>query len=114
MTTVELVRVDPAGTCEVLDVEPSLAALQQQVGGYIEGIGPDWDHPAQWRGYCDEEGKVKGLAPNPVATSLAAAFGWQRLPGDVLCGPVIFLGEDAGGDVADVPAALVGFLLEVR
>lgn len=42
--------------------------------------------------WCDEDGKVKNLPSNPVATlAIATAVG---LPGDFLVGPIVFVGHD--------------------
>lgn len=71
-----LIKVD--GTEELL-ADVRLETLQQAVGGWIEHViladGRD--------AFCDEEGKLKGLPVNLVATAL-----WAD-PFDVLCGPVV-------------------------
>jgi hypothetical protein len=91
ITTVETVQAD------VRDIEPSLDGFQAIVGGWLEGIGGD-----DWRGYCDEEGKIKGLPVNVRATRLARLFGWPS--GDLLCGPVVFVGPpDEEGEDTDLP-----------
>ena len=67
-------------------------------GGMLEGIGGD-----NWFGYVDEEGKMKGLPVNGRATRLARHLGWRGMQGDVLCGPVVFLGPaDEDGDDTSV------------
>lgn len=56
-------------------------------GGWIEHVETD---PERARGnshvYCDEEGKLKNLPENMVATLMSA----YTMPGDVLCGDVLF------------------------
>lgn len=89
----------------VVLIIPSLAVLQALVGGWLEGftcIG------SRVHGYCDEEGKLKGLPVNGVATSVARALGWPA--GDLLCGPVVMLGDHPKGDESDVPAEVVEWL----
>ena len=81
------------------DFSAGLDGMKEAVGGgYIEGIGGDG-----WTGYCDEEGKINGLPVNVRATPLARVLGWPA--GDVLCGPVVFLGPvDDEGEETDVGA----------
>lgn len=91
-------------------IKPTLASFQAEVGGDLEGFGPTWQAGATaWHGYCDEEGKLKGLPVNEVATRLAHAAGWPM--GDALCGTVVFLGPpDSGGGETDVPGGLIAML----
>lgn len=90
-------------------IKPTLASLQAEVGGDIQGIYSGGEAPSAWSGYCDEQGKLKGLRVNEVATALALAAGWP--PGDVLCGTVVFLGPpDSDGGETDVPGDLVAML----
>lgn len=95
------------GTAAIRDVEPDLATLQGLVGGYLEDVAHD--RPAvvslRWHVYADEDGRAKGLAPNPAAAAFLAALGH---PAPLLVGPVVVLGETGDGDEADVPPHLVG------
>lgn len=101
MTPVRALRVTAYGHAELLTVEPTLPNLQALVGGWLEGVGSAND--PTWHAYCDEDGKGKGLAWNPGATALARRLGWPE--GDVLAGPVIFLGSGPGADPEDGPYA---------
>lgn len=75
-----------------------LNELQKRVGGYIELIPQDRDDVTV---YCNEQGKIEGLAPNPRAT---VAFGRYLQEGDLLVGPVIITGHDPEtGDLTDLP-----------
>jgi len=93
------------------DFSADLEGMKEAVGGgYIEGIGGEG-----WSAYCDEEGKINGLPVNVRATRLARALGWPT--GDVLCGPVVFLGpvDDEGeetdvGSIVTESARLLGYL----
>ena len=100
MSDVTALRVDPAGNAHPVTLEGRLEALRAAIGGgWLEGItGPDW------HAYCDEDGKAKGLPVNVPATRLAHALGWP--PGDVLCGPVVFLGNGPAGAEASAPRAV--------
>lgn len=69
---------------EVSD-ENELDDLQRYVGGWIEYVPTDQDVTL----YCNEEGKILNLPPNPLATEL---FGSLLMPGDYLAGDVILLG----------------------
>lgn len=75
-----------------------LEELQKRVGGYIQFIPVDRPDVAL---YCNEEGKIHGLAPNPRAT---AAFRRYLSEGDYLAGPVVVAGQDPDtGDLIDLP-----------
>ena len=82
------------------EVEPTMEGLKPLLdGGWLEVIGGD-----NWSAYLDEEGKIKGLPVNGRATRLARHLGWRGMQGDVLCGPVIFLGPpDEEGEDTSVP-----------
>lgn len=79
---------------EVSD-ENELDDLQRYVGGWIEYVPTNEDVTL----YCNEEGKIEGLPPNPLATSL---FGSLLMPGDYLAGDVILLGpiDDEGASTS--------------
>lgn len=90
----------------------SLESLQRAVGGYIEAVT---DQSGSWTMYVNEEGKVIGLPVNRSATALATAAGWRGMPGDVLVGPVVFVGpvgED--GEHRSVPAWLADLVEMTR
>jgi Domain of unknown function (DUF3846) len=84
------------------DVRDSFATLRGLLNdGYLEGIRGDG-----WFAYCDEEGKLKGLPVNLLATGIARTHGW-RAGDDMLCGPVVFLGPpDNNGDETSAPEFL--------
>lgn len=114
-----VVPVDGPGELRWLD--PELSALQAVVGGWLEGVGAPGDAytvdgtpvgDVGWHAYCDEEGKLKGLPVNRLATKIALCLGWLR--GDLLCGPVVFLGNGADGEEADVPPLVIRYWTELR
>jgi len=78
-----VIRTD--GTSERLwgDDKPTLTQIQEVVGGWIEHV------PIIMEGmymYCNEEGKLKGLPPNWLATNLIDFD-------DVICGDVVIMEE---------------------
>lgn len=86
-TVIAALVIPPHGPARLEQIEPDVEAIRRLLdGGWLEGIGGD----DGWFGYCDEEGKIKGLPLNRAATNLARALGWPS--GDVLCGPVVFVG----------------------
>lgn len=73
---------------------PTLEELQSGVGGYIEVIPffstiemDDGIHTCI--ALCNEEGKIRGLPPNPVAQTLWEATVGRKITEDYLVGPVI-------------------------
>ncbi|MGH3497428.1 MAG: DUF3846 domain-containing protein [Nocardioidaceae bacterium] len=95
MTTISpvdalIIDADETILADVRPIVPDLHTLHALVGGYIEGVADTW---GTWIAYCNEEGKLLGLPVNVRA-------------GDVLCGPVVFLGPPdpaESGDSAAVP-----------
>lgn len=104
--------IQPDGTAEIRDIEPSLQNMNALVGGYLTAIAPATDRYGNWHAYLDEEGLLKGVEPNPMGTAFARAVGWKGAD-SMLVGPMVFLGtggtgEDAGAEEADVPIEVVG------
>ncbi|WP_394277248.1 DUF3846 domain-containing protein [Luteococcus sp.] len=80
---------------EVVDGDTQSLAIPRAVMGHgatvAQCIGEMFDM-AVW---CDEDGKVKELPSNPVATlAIATAIG---LPGDFLVGRIVFVAHDEQG-----------------
>jgi hypothetical protein len=92
--TVTALVIPPADPPYTAAVQPSLAVLQELVGGPIEAVCRDG-----WHGYLHSEGKLLGLKPNQAATSLLFPAG-----GDVVAGVAVVLGDGPGGGEADVAA----------
>lgn len=92
------VRIDVDGSAKLVDVN-GYDDLSGQIGGYIEHV----TSKTKASMYIDEEGKIKNLPANIVATSF---WGFAH---DVLCGPVIVFGEvSRDGDDTDVSPESVG------
>lgn len=104
MITVKALLVSDNGELpvEIALISNNLDGMKEAIGGgWIEGIGG-----RGWGGYCDEEGKNKGMEVNIRATRIAQLLGWTV--GDVLCGPVVFLGPaNKDGEDTDVTILVV-------
>lgn len=66
MALITVVIVDPDGVARKTKIENSLGSFQSVVGGYIEGV-----FGTVATIYVNEEGLLRGLPHNPLATSLA-------------------------------------------
>ena len=93
----KVIRKDPGRPPELVEMENTLAALQQAVGGYIETVTFCVDAAI----VCNEEGRLRGMAPN--CSFLGIPF----------VGPILVVGID--GDemcsLDDGDAALILYLL---
>ena len=92
------IKISPDGTVELLEIPSSLDSLQSQVEGFIEFLDVDGKLAA----IINEEGKLKGLPHNPIAT----AFAQQHCgiaPYDIIVGNMLLVGSNDEGDTIDVP-----------
>jgi hypothetical protein len=82
--TVLALKITTDGNVAELD-SISLAVLQESVGGWVQAIDLR-DDVTMW---CNEEGKMEGLAHNPVGQAL-----WVQAYGatDYIVGDVVFTG----------------------
>jgi len=55
----------------------------------------------------NDEGKLRGLPPNPLATALWWHFNPSAVHADFLVGPVIVTGYDPAGHDTDVPEDVI-------
>lgn len=109
MTRVLLIPADGNASVRLVDCLdlPTLRRLLD--GGYCEAVRLA---DSTWTAYCDEEGKLKGLPFNAVASALAWSLGWP--PHDSLVGPVVWVGApDDEGDDTDVPPEVVAAVTRV-
>jgi len=93
MTTVLIVQ--PGIAPQVAQVGVTLDWLQRSVGGWIEAI---YERDHEWVGFVNEEGKIMGMDFNPLAQDIAITFRWRGALGDMLVGPVVFLGKEHSED----------------
>lgn len=75
----------PTGAVDTLDDGEYDTIHTALEGGWLEAVSAPG-----FLAYVDEEGKIKDLPVNRVATDYARLAGW--VSDDVLCGPVVFLG----------------------
>jgi hypothetical protein len=92
-----------------VDIPRGLGGLQAAVRGNIEGL-PSRDDQG-WVAYGNEEAKIEGLRPNLVAHALLVQLAGHN-PGDILRGPVVFVGQDDRGEERDVPCKLMDILVD--
>ena len=92
-----VIRKDPGQPPELVELENTLEALQQAVGGYIETVTLSADAAV----VCNEEGRLRGLPYN-------CDF-W----GITFVGPILVVGVDGDGmcSLDDGDAALILHLL---
>lgn len=88
----KVIRKRPGAAAEVIRVENTLEALQQEVLGYIETVTLDKDSVL----LCNEEGFLMGLEN-------------QYFLGTTFAGTVLIVGT-AGEEFADVPDRVVRML----
>lgn len=91
---IKILRLPTYGPCEVKQIENTLEALQQEVGGYIETLTLTSDLVL----IMDEEGRLKGSSPNIPA----------RIFTDGLVGTVIAAGI-SGEEFASVPEDIIRY-----
>jgi hypothetical protein len=76
------------------DDDDLLGVLQNKVGGFIEELAHKDGYKAEWTAYVNEEGLLKRLPANPVASRVLRALGF--IVRDTIVGPVVLLGKDEG------------------
>jgi hypothetical protein len=94
--TDRIVIISPDGTIKEISttVPPGLSELQQLCGGYIERV-PLFDtyEGEKCKAYADEDGKMRALPANSVATD--RWYDNEKPPGswrkDVLAGDIVIL-----------------------
>ncbi len=96
---------------EVFEVNAEgLSEIQRAVGGYIEAI----EAGRFGSGFVNEEGKLKGLPDNVIATAV-----WHRANkihkfSDYLVGDVLFCGmPDAAGNSQDISKEFTEFIKNI-
>lgn len=96
------IRKHPGQLPEVIDVENDGDAIRAELGGYIEVFSVTQDLAI----LCDEEGRLKGKAPNIGLIGLGLNF----------CGTILIVGTDDNGfcDVPKLDGVLWAFFRMVR
>lgn len=91
--------------------ETSLELMQKEVGGFIENVSifPRENAPG-FGMYCNEEGKLNGLQPNPRAT-LVARLGGAIQQQDYIAGDaVVYGGVDHAGEITGLDGRQEAYL----
>lgn len=98
-----VIRTD--GTYTVQEVESEWGAISAIVGGWIEHVMLYPEGSREGSMFINEEGKLKGMAYNEVATSLfkMKRGNWDYIVGDA----VVFGGSDENGDETDITDQLL-------
>jgi Domain of unknown function (DUF3846) len=89
------VTIDTLGKLDVLEEKPDLRKMQDVVGGYIEAVrmSDTYYGSIMW---LNEEGKLKGLEPNVIATMMVSDI----IAPDYIVGNVLITGdEDKEGEI---------------
>lgn len=89
MNTIRIARKDPGEPIKVLTIENTLKSLQEQVGGWIEGISPDCEYPLTVFG--NDCAKLQGLLPN-----------LNHYGVDFISGPVVAMESDEEGELLSI------------
>lgn len=84
----KVIRKHPGEMPEVIDMENDLNAICAELGGHMEAVTIAEDLAI----LCDEEGRLKGKAPNIALKGLGVDF----------CGTILVVGVD-GETFCDVP-----------
>jgi len=80
---------------EQIEVDGSLKAIQNAVGGMIEAL----QMTPEVHAYIDEEGKLKEKEPNVLATMLCKKLQVGLMTGDIIVGDMILFGSlDENGE----------------
>lgn len=82
-------EIIPAKKPVVKEIDDSLSAMQEVVGGYIQALYP-WEDPVGL--ICNEEGKIMGMLPNRFLLDDSGK------PYDLLVGTFFLVGLDQEGD----------------
>lgn len=88
-------------------IDGSLESIAQALGGKVV-------EPVYVRGchfYRETEGKLNHRPANRMATRVAQALGWLKR--GVLFGDIIFLDEDAEGNVASIPEDFARVIIQI-
>jgi hypothetical protein len=112
MSTIAALHIDTitnGAEPDIRSLTADLTTLQTLVGGPIEAVygyrGTDATLAGQPRitFYLNEEGKLRGLAPNPLATALWWHYDPRAARADILVGPVLVTGYHPEGADTDIP-----------
>ncbi|KFI91287.1 hypothetical protein BISA_1890 [Bifidobacterium saguini DSM 23967] len=93
--TIDVLIIEPMKNPRRATIPNTLESLQHAVGGLIERI--DLGDP-EVDGWCNEEGKINGLAPNRAIRFLEdGPYGRKEEITDIICGTFVITGYDGEG-----------------
>lgn len=93
-------------------IAPTVELFQRVVGGYIEAVNLTMPDGTAAVMYVNEEGRLHGLPPNPLATALAQKLN-RYFANQQIVGHAVVVGM-RGCDDADVPNAVVRIVHQVH
>lgn len=97
---ISVLRVAPGQYPEVIEIDNTLEALQEQVGGYIETVYPFEDDAVI---ICNEEGKMIGL---PLNRAIYAMAGNEKTMTEIIAGSFLIAGVGEEGDFTSLSSEL--------
>jgi len=110
MSQLKAIIINPDSTWQVNLIESGLNSLQTLVGGYIEAVSTDDGTTI----FINEEGKLDGLADNPLATALWWTLAPHMTGMDYLVGTAVVLGPvDDEGDETGVTSDTIKAFADV-
>lgn len=107
--SIRVYHIPAAAAPSLTTVEPTLDGMQTAVGGMLEAVTLSEDACM----YLEEEGKLKGSAPNVIATRVVEHFHPGFAGRDFICGDAIVTGSTDDGDEVDVPTHIVAIIQDV-
>lgn len=93
-------------------VAPTVELYNKVVGGCIEGVHLELPDGTRAMMYVNEEGRIHGLPPNPLATLVARQLN-RQLGNQTILGNAIVVGGDGCND-ADVPGAVASLASQLH
>lgn len=88
--------------------DPNLINFQEHVKGYIQALVVRYSNLPPITMYINEEGKLIGLARNPIADGFMRG---NLLPGDFIVGNAVLIGPpDRDGNDTELPPEWVKYL----
>jgi Domain of unknown function (DUF3846) len=109
--SIRAVVVKTDGSVNEVFAEWDYEQLSQEVGGYVEAV----NYGRQpYFAYINEEGKLRNLEENALATELWYRSGQRILIGDYIAGDAVFFGlVDEEGDNTDAPIMILEQLRKI-
>lgn len=110
MVKIKVLVIKPSGAYEVRQIDNTLHSLSGILdGGYLEALTINRFHSVI---YLDEDGKAKGLANNPLATTFVRRLGVGISHDDFIVGTIIVCGEYNGVEV-NIPENVINIFQEM-